>query len=51
MTDERPKEQDPETEEERLKRPEGEIKDLEPPEESDDVRGGLDGGSKDTFNY
>jgi hypothetical protein len=53
MTDERPEGPQPEAEEERLKRPEDKIKDLEsPPEESDEVRGGLDGGSKDSnFKY
>jgi hypothetical protein len=50
MTAERPEGQEPEAEKERLKRPTEEIKDLDaPPEDSDEVRGGLDGGSKDTF--
>ena len=48
MTDEKPAEQDPEVKEERIERPEDEVKDLElPPEESEQVRAGLDGGSKD----
>ena len=42
MSDKRPERQEPETEEERLKRPDDEIKDLDAPsEEAEDVRGGF----------
>ena len=42
MTDDKPKGQDPESEEARIERPEDEVQDLEPPqEESEDVQGGL----------
>jgi hypothetical protein len=41
MTEPKPESQKPEVEEERLRRPDEEIKDLDaPPEESDEVRGG-----------
>ena len=42
MTDERPSGQEPETDEERLKRPDDAAKDLDPaPEDADDVKGGV----------